>query len=62
ENRITSCAETSGAMRFAYCTLRVLSVFFVGRSLLARALKVTVGDLRLAVRKLNEAVPSQIPT
>ncbi len=40
---------------------RVLSVFFVGRRLLARMLKVTVGDLRGAVRILNQDVISQVP-
>jgi len=40
---------------------RVLSVFFVGRRLLARALKVTVGDLRVAIRLLNQDVISQVP-
>lgn len=40
---------------------RVLSVFFVGRRLLARALRVTVGDLRLAIRTLNEDVFAQLP-
>ena len=40
---------------------RVLSVFFVGRRLLVQALKVTVGDLRVAVRILNQDVRSQVP-
>jgi hypothetical protein len=40
---------------------RVLSVFFVGRRLLARALRVTVYDLRLAIRILNEDVLTQVP-
>ena len=40
---------------------RVLSVFFVGRRLLVQALKVTVGELRVAVRILNQNVHSQVP-
>ncbi|MDH3380003.1 MAG: IS4 family transposase [Gammaproteobacteria bacterium] len=40
---------------------RVLSVFFVGGRLLVRALKVTVDDLRLAIRILQEDVRSQVP-
>jgi hypothetical protein len=40
---------------------RVLSVFFVGRRLLARALRVTAGDLRLAIQTLNVDVLAQVP-